>query len=42
MLIHVDDMLIVPNHLHDIKELKIMLGKKIDIKDLGVIKKIQE
>lgn len=38
MLIHVDDMLIVPNHLHDIKELKI----KFDIKDLGVIKKIQE
>lgn len=33
-------MLIITNHLYDINELKIMLGKEFDIKDLGTYKKI--
>lgn len=40
MLLHVDDMLIVVNQLHEVNELKIMLGKKFHMKDLGVTKKI--
>lgn len=35
-----DDMLIVANHLYDVNELKIMLEKKFDMKDLDVPKKI--
>lgn len=34
-----DDMLIVSNHLYDVNELKIMLEKKFDMKDLDVPKK---
>lgn len=40
MLFYVDDMLIVASHLHDVNELKIILRKDSDMKDLGVAKKI--
>nr|ABN05761.1 hypothetical protein MtrDRAFT_AC148775g34v2 [Medicago truncatula] len=33
-------MLIATNNLHDVNELKIMLKKEFDMKDLGVAKKI--
>lgn len=33
-------MLIATNYLHGIKEIKIMLAKDFDMKDLGVDKKI--
>lgn len=33
-------MLVVTNNLHDVNELKIMLGKEFDMKDLGIAKKI--
>lgn len=35
-----DDMIIDTNHLHDANELKILLGKEFDMKDLCVTKKI--
>ncbi|CAJ2662759.1 unnamed protein product [Trifolium pratense] len=40
LLLYVDDMLIAANHLHDVNELKILLGKEFDMKDLGAAKRI--
>jgi ATP-binding cassette subfamily B (MDR/TAP) protein 1 len=40
LLLYVDDMLIAANHLHDVNELKILLGKGFDLKDFGVAKRI--
>lgn len=40
LLQYVDDRFIVASHLHDVYELKIMLGMDFDTKDLGVAKKI--
>lgn len=40
LLLHVDDILIASNHLHDVNKLKIMLGKEFDMKDLCAAKKI--
>lgn len=40
LLLYYDDMLIAINYLHNVNELKIMFGKKFDIKNLSVIKKI--
>jgi hypothetical protein len=33
-------MLLSANHLNDVNELKILLGKKFDMKELGVAKRI--
>ena len=40
LLLYVDDMLIVDNNLHDVNELKSLLSKEFDIKDLSPAKKI--
>lgn len=40
LLLFVKDILIASNHLNDVNELKIMLGKEFDMKDLGDAKKI--
>lgn len=40
MLLYIVDMLIAANYLHGVKEIKIMLAKDFDMKDLGVDKKI--
>lgn len=40
LLLYVDNILIAANHLHDINELKIVLGNEFDMKDLGITKKI--
>lgn len=40
LLLYMDDMLIVVNHLNDVNELKTKFGKEFDMKDLGVVKKI--
>ena len=40
LLLYVDDMLIAANHLRAINELKSMLSKEFDMKDLGATKKI--
>lgn len=40
MLLPVDDMLIDVNPLHDVSKLKIIMGKKFDMKGLGVVVKI--
>ena len=40
MLLYVDDKLISNNHLHDVNELKSLLCKESDMKDLGPAKKI--
>ena len=39
-LLYVDDTLIASNHLCDVNELKSLLSKEFDIKDLGLAKKI--
>jgi hypothetical protein len=39
MLLYFDDRLVTANHLYDANELKIMLEKEFDMKDLGAIKK---
>lgn len=40
LLLYVNDMLIAVNHLNYVNELKIMLGKEFDMKDLSDTKKI--
>ena len=40
LLLYVDDMLIVTKNQHNIIELKALLGKEFDMKDLGAAKKI--
>jgi len=40
LLLYVDDMLIVDNHLCDVNELKSLLNTEFDMKDLGPAKKI--
>lgn len=40
LLLYIDDILIIANHLHDVNELKSMLVKEFNMKDLGVTKKI--
>ena len=40
LLLYVDDMLISAKNLHDVLELKALLGKEFDIKDLGATKRI--
>lgn len=40
LLLYVDDILIVANHLHDVNELNTKLGKEFDMKDLGAAKNI--
>ena len=35
-----NDILIIGNHLHDVNELKFMLGREFDIKDMDPTKKI--
>jgi len=40
LLLYVDDMLIVGNHLSYVNELKSLLSKEFDMKDLGPTKKI--
>ena len=35
-----DDMLIIAKNMHDVIELKTLLGKEFDMKDLGATKKI--
>ena len=42
LLLHVDDMLIVGNPLCDVNELKSLLSKEFDMKDLGPTKNILE
>ena len=39
---YIDDILIAAKNLHDVFELKVLLGKEFDIKDLGTAKKILE
>ena len=39
MLLYVDDMLIAGRNMKDIAELKCLLGKEFDMKDLGAAKK---
>ena len=40
LLLYVDDMLIAAKNMHDVIELKALLGKEFDMKDLGATKKI--
>ena len=40
LLLYADDMLITTKSWHDVIELKALLGKEFDIKDLGTAKKI--
>ncbi|RDX96864.1 hypothetical protein CR513_20434, partial [Mucuna pruriens] len=40
MQLFIDDMLIATNNLCNVNELKILLGKEFDMKNLGVAKKI--
>ena len=40
LLLYVDDMLIAAKNWHDVMELKALLGKEFDMKDLGDTKKI--
>jgi len=40
LLLYVDDMLIASNHLRDVNELKSLLSKEFEMKDLGPAKKI--
>ena len=40
LLLYVDDMLITSKNWHDVIELKFLLGKEFDMKDLGAAKKI--
>ena len=40
LLLYVDDMLIAAKNWHDVMELKALLGKEFDMKDLGDAKKI--
>ena len=40
LLLYVDDMLIVGNHLHDVNELKSLLNKDFDMKDFCPAKKM--
>ena len=42
LLLYVNDMLITSNHLCDVNELKSLLSKEFDMKDLGPSKKILE
>ena len=39
-MLYVNDMLIIDNHLNDVNELKSLLSKEFDIKDLSPAKKI--
>ena len=40
LLLYIDDMFIAAKNQHDVIELKALLGKEFDIKDLGAVKKI--
>ena len=40
LMLYVDDMLIAPNNMHELKSLKSILWKKFDMKNLGTAKKI--
>ena len=40
LLLYVDDMLVAGNHLCDVNELKSLLSKEFEMKDLGPAKKI--
>ena len=42
LLLYVNDMLITSNHLCDVNELKSLLSKEFDMKDLGPTKNILE
>jgi len=39
-MLYVNDMLIIDNHLNDVNELKSLLSKEFDMKNLGPAKKI--
>ena len=41
-MLYVNDMLIIDNHLNDVNELKSLLSKEFDMKDLSPVKKILE
>ena len=40
LILYIDDMLIVAKNWHYVIELKVLLGKEFDMKDLGTAKKI--